>query len=192
MDINLKNKTFVVAGLKNTGKTFLVQNAILNSIPNNAVYDITGEYKNCKSAKYVYASSNKQYSQEMISEVDNFIEKLVNAKKPELVIFEEADCVLPNMRITSSSLLHLNSTCRHFDKERGISVGFITRRLPDLNSKIVEIADYIFIFQLSGKNDLIYLEQLKKGLSEQMAQIEQNHKFIVLDGARNFAVYDAI
>jgi len=192
MEINLKSKTFVIAGLKNTGKTFLIKNAILNSIPNNVVYDLTGEYKGCKSAKYIYNATNRQYSQELIAEVDNFMEKMVNVKKPELVIFEEADNILPNMRITSSALLHLNSTCRHFDNERGIAVGYVTRRLPDLNSKIVEIADYVFLFQLSGKNDLIYLEQLKKGLSEAMPQIEQNHKFIILDGARNFSVHDAI
>lgn len=190
--INLQNKTFVVVGLKNTGKSYLIQNSILNSIPDNVVFDINGEYRNCENAKYVYKSNSRQYSQEMISEVDNFIEKMVNVKKPQLVIFEEADQIAPNQRLTSSSLLHLNSTCRHFNKERGIALGFIVRRPADLSSKIIEIADYIFIFQLSGKNDLNYLDQLKTGLKDIMPQIESNHKFIVLDGARNYEVYNAI
>jgi hypothetical protein len=72
-----------------------------------------------------------------------------------------------------------------------MGVGYICRRPSQLNTDLTEIADYLFIFQLGGKNDIQYLNDLKQGLGEAVKNLPPFH-FVTVYPDRSFRVSNPV
>lgn len=55
----------------------------------------------------------------------------------------------------------------------------VARRPVQMNTDIVELANYIIIFNLAGKNDQQYLNDLSKGLGDEVLKLPKYHYMFV-------------
>ena len=68
-----------------------------------------------------------------------------------------------------------------------MSAGFISRRPCQLNQDLTELADYIFIFRLTGKNDLNYLDEIVTGLGDAVRSLGQ-FEFVLVHPDKHFEI----
>ena len=172
MFIDLTDKRFVILGLQGTGKTYLAKYFLKHNAA-SIVYDTLGEYQG--SNRYIV--KYRQNSPEAIEELDTFIAKIVVASgKIRLFVIDEANRFCPPKPAPlPDGVLELNDFQRHYK----ISFGTIARRPTQLHTDLVELAHYIFIFQLKGKNDLLYLNALADGLGDSVLSLPEYHFTIV-------------
>lgn len=181
--IDLEDKRFIICGLQGTGKSVLVK-TILKSFKNSIVYDVLKEH----SGSNRYLVTHRQRSPQAIAELNNFVNQVVlGSKQIRLFIMEEANRYCPNHQPLPVSILDLNDFNRH-DK---IAFGCVCRRPTQLNTDLVELAHYLFIYRLVGKNDYAYLEAIAEGLGEAARALPDFH-FLVVDQSRRFEVHKPV
>ena len=166
-------------GLKGSGKTYLAK-WILKHFPRHLVYDVMKEYDGFTR----YVPKFRQYSLQSLEELNLAIRKLVFEKKPPCFILDEANRYCPNKRPLPDAVLQLNDWSRHM----GISFGVIARRPAQLNTDLIELANYVFIFNLKGKNDVQYFNSFVNGLGDQLPDLPAYH-FAFVDEHRNYEIY---
>lgn len=173
-DIDLANKQFVVVGLRGHGKTVFAK-SVLESVPeSHIVYDPNDEYHGYRS--YVPDDPNSP------DEMDAFIRDFGARYKPDLLLFDEINTyVRKNPTPLPTWLRQLVNNGRHW----GVSAGYIARRPASIHTDIIEIADWLFIFNLAGKNDFQHLETLSKGLGEAAKELD-DYAFLVVDARRRY------
>lgn len=182
--MDLTGKTFCILGLKGTGKSTLA-NLILNTYGASALYYDTLFEAPPDSVFDVYQPNNRYSVRELETVINAIIPQNVNQlPKYRLVIIDEANrhCP-PKPSPLPPAIADLNDQCRHYL----MSAGFIARRPIQLNSDLMELADYIFIFRLTGKNDIQYLENTVTGLGEAVKSLG-NHEFIQVNPDKSFQV----
>jgi AAA+ ATPase superfamily predicted ATPase len=180
-DVNLINKHFVILGMKQEGKTVLAR-SILKKFPKHLVYDTT---RNDYEGFDRYIPQYNQYSAQAIQEVNMVIEKLVIQRRVNLFIVDEANTYAPNKQLMPNGLKKVMDTHKHiYGQHNGMAFGVIARRPAQLNTDLIELAEYIFIFSLQGKNDLQYLDSLKYGLGDVVRNLEKYH-FVFLNERRD-------
>jgi len=181
---NLTDKRFVILGLQGTGKTYLAK-YLLGQIPASIVYDVLHEYQGYNR----YIVKYRQYGNEAIDEINLFVSKIVIAsKKVKLFILDEANRFCPpKPHPLPDSILELNDFQRHY----GISLGAVCRRPTQLHTDLIELAHYLFIFQLKGKNDLLYLDSMSAGLGDKILALPQYH-FVVVHPNHDYEVHPPI
>lgn len=179
--MNLINKTFSIVGLKGSGKTYLAK-WILKHFPSHLVYDTLREY----DGFHRYVPKFRQFGFEAIEELNLAVQKLIiqSESRPQVFILDEANRYCPSKRPLPESMLMLNDWSRHL----GISFGVIARRPVQLNTDLIELSNYIFIFNLKGKNDVEYFNSLVSGLGDQLIDLPPYH-FIFVDEHRNYEIY---
>jgi len=184
MNIELLGKGFVVLGLRGTGKSILVK-YILSKIHAHLVYDTLREHKGFNR----YIPDHRQYSQAATDELNLLVNRIViGTKLVRLFIVEEANRFCPpKPKPLPAAMLDLNDFCRH----QRIAFGCVARRPTQLHSDLVELADYIFIFRLVGKNDYQYLESLAEGLGDAARSLLKWH-FVIVNPDRSFEVHEPI
>ena len=174
--INLANKGWAVFGPRGSGKSELV-NQILDSHPDHLVYDPLNEHQ----GRNRYVPSDR----ESIDELDAFVRGIVIPRKPALCVIDEANkYILPKPTRLPPGVADLNDFARHW----GISCGFVARRPVQFHTDIVELADFVFCFSLTGKNDYAYMEGLHQGLGDTVRGLEKYH-FAILEGGRSVTVH---
>lgn len=167
--IALDNKAFVIVGLRGSGKSVLAKN-ILSTTPDHLVYDPMNEYQGFRR----YQPSDRQSTEEL----NEVIHSLVIPWRPRLFVIDEANKhIPPKPHPLPSGIADLNDLARHWN----ISWGTICRRPSQFHSDILELADYLFIFNLPGKNDYAYLESRIRGLGDSVRALKPHH-FIVVEG----------
>ena len=169
---NLTNKRFVILGLQGTGKSYLARH-LLQQQPAHIVYDVMREHSGFNR----YIVKYRKHGKEGLDELNLFVQKVViGSKQIRLFILDEANRYCPPKPAPlPDSILELNDWQRHFD----ISFGTIARRPTQLNSDLTELANYKFIFQLTGVRDLSYLDSIVKGLGDQVLSLPAYHFVIV-------------
>lgn len=169
---DLTDKRFVILGLQGTGKTYMAK-YLLEQHPASIVYDVLHEYLGYNR----YIVKYRQYGNEAINELNMLVSKVViGSKKIKLFILDEANRFCPaKPHPLPDSILELNDFQRHY----GISFGAICRRPTQLHTDLVELAHYLFIFQLKGKNDLLYLDGIAGGLGDKVLALPEYHFVIV-------------
>jgi len=169
MKINLRNKRFCIFGLQGSGKTTLAK-YILKHHPGGWVIDVLGEYQGFN--RYVM----RDRTITGIPELNLAIEYILRNEQPEMLIIDEANRYCKPRMTLPEMISYLNDFHRHF----GLAIGFISRRPSQLHTDLVELAHYLFIFKLVGRNDKQYLESLRIGLSDAVSEL-QPHEFIFYD-----------
>jgi hypothetical protein len=191
-EIDLSNVTFCVLGVKKSGKSTLA-NMLLNQSGDNALYyDTLGESP--KDAKYNYYIPKDRYS---VPELETVVYKITPPKGADinnwlppygLFIIDEANRFCPaKPHPLPASIADLNDQARHYL----MSVGYIARRPSQLNSDLIELSDYVFIFRLTGKNDLIYLDATVKGLGDAVARLD-SFQFVTVYPDKHFEICKAL
>ena len=180
MNWDIRCKRFCIFGLQQSGKSYLARR-ILASEPAHFVYDPLHEHVGCNR----YLARYRQYIPEAIAELDLLVRRVViGSGKVRLFVVDEANRYCPNRRPLPDSIGELNDFQAHYD----IGFGVIARRPVQLHTDLVELAHYLFVFSLRGKNDLAYLDCLAAGLADAVAGLEKYH-FVVVDPQRRFTVH---
>lgn len=181
---NLAEKRFAILGLQGTGKTYLAK-YLLEQQPASIAYDVMHEYQGYNR----YIVKYRQQKQEAIDELNRLVSQVVIAsKKIKLFILDEANRFCPpKPKPLPDSILELNDFQRHYH----ISFGSICRRPTQLHTDLVELAHYLFIFQLKGKNDLLYLDALNAGLGDTVAALPEYH-FVIVHPNHDYETHPAI
>lgn len=192
INVDLTNVTFCILGVKKSGKSTLA-NIILNDTGRDALYyDTLGETP--PSAAFNYYVPRDRYS---VAELETIIKKItppagadVNQFIPPYTMFiidETNRFCPPKPHPLPPAVADLNDQNRHYL----MSVGYVARRPSQLNSDLIELANYLFIFRLTGKNDLIYLDATVKGLGEAVAGLD-NYQFVLVFPDKHFTVCRAL
>ena len=181
--IDLHNKTFVMFGLRGSGKTVLA-NKIASSFRSKAlVYDTLNEVP--EDSKYTSYTPKVKGS---VAELELVIKSMVESKLYRAFIIDEANRYCPSKPSPlPKEVADLNDQCRHY----GIAVGYIARRPTQLNQDITELAEYLFIFHLKGKSDIQYLNDLSEGLGTVVLNSPPYH-FVLVNPDRSFKLYRPI
>jgi len=177
--IDLTDKSFVIFGLRGSGKSWLVK-SILDSTADHIIYDPLNEHKGYRQ----YIPDDR----ESVEELSEMIQGLVIKQKPSLFIIDEANKYIPPKPTRlCSGVADLVDFSRHF----GISFGAVARRPSQFHTDLVELADYVLIFNLPGKNDFQYCEALFRGLGSTVRNLPPYH-YACLKNGREIEVHSPV
>jgi len=176
VDVDLSGKGWVILGLRGSGKSVLAHHILMSS-PRHLVYDPHREYSPAIYRRYGPTDRNSS------AELDKLINDLVIPWRPDIFVIDEANRYAGRGRLPGG-MQDLVDNARHWR----ISFGCIARRPTQFNTDVVELADYIFLFNLSGKNDHRYLNDLSRGLGDTVQTLPAFH-FCVVDQQRNYVVH---
>lgn len=186
--IDLTGKTYVTLGLKGTGKSTL-NDTIRNSYGESALFYDT-LHESPENVVYdVYQPVDKYSVKELDSVIKTILPKNKFAEpKYRLFVIDEANRFCPPYpKPLPDSVKDLNDITRHY----GMTIGFIARRPTQLHTDIVEMADYLFIYRLTGKNDMVYLENTVSGLGDAVKSLG-NFEFVQVNPDKSFHVCEPI
>jgi len=107
-----------------------------------------------------------------------------------MFIIDEANrFIKPKPTPLTQAVADMNDWCRH--PQFNLSIGYIARRPTQINTDIVELCDYLFIFQLGGKNDIRYLNELRDGLGDVVLNLSPFH-FALVYPNRTWRVFNPV
>jgi hypothetical protein len=185
--INLIDISACILGVKKSGKSTLA-NMLLTQAGATALYfDTLAESP--PSAPYDFVIPKDRYS---VVELETVIASITpagaNVDKFEppyrLFVIDEANRFCPpKPHPLPPKVADLNDQCRHYH----MSVIYIARRPVQLNSDLIELADYVFIFRLTGKNDLVYLDALVAGLGDAVRSLKA-HEFVIVHPDKSYEI----
>lgn len=184
--IDITNKRFCIFGLQGSGKSVLVK-YILARFRDSIVYDVLKEHIGFNRYLVTHRQVQKQTGDDpAIKELNTFVNRVVlGSRAIRLFILEEANRYCPPKPTPlPASILDLNDFQRH-DK---IAFGSVCRRPVQLHSDLPELAHYLFIYRLVGKNDTAYLESIAEGLGEEVKALLEFH-FVVVNPDRSYYVH---
>lgn len=165
--LDFTNRKIVIFGIQGSGKSHLVKKVILPKITRGIVFDTLDEYQDFP--RYVPKSRNK----DGIPELEAFIPYAVKNKYSMIIVDEANRYMIPQTPLPEQ-VSYINDFQLHIP----IALLCIARRPVQLNTNITELAHYIICFNLAGKNDISYLNDLTDGLGDSVAQLEA-HEFII-------------
>lgn len=180
--LDLSVKGFCIFGLPDSGKSTLA-NFILKSYGSAAfVYDTLGEYGEDPYDSYIPADRHDT------AELETVIRNILSCRRYSLVVIDEANRFCPSKPVPlPEAVADINDFRAHYD----LCVGYIARRPVQLNQDLTELAQYLFIFQLDGVNDVRYLNDLKAGLGDAVTNLAPYH-FILYHKGRDFELYSPV
>ena len=166
-------------GVRGSGKSWLVK-AILDTRGDHLVYDPLDEYQGYRR----YIPEDRQSS----AELNTLIEDVIIRYKPRLFVVDEANkYVKPKPTPLIPGAADLNDFGRHW----GTSVGLVARRMTQFNTDITELANHLFFFKLSGKNDYAYMENLHQGLGDAVRNLGP-HEFMSLTNGSEMELHSPV
>ena len=186
--IDLTGKTGVIVGLKGTGKSTFA-NKILNEFGSNAIYYDT-VWEAPENALFdIYRPRNRYSVAELSAVITSVVPANVNLlPKYRLLVIDECNRFCrPKPANLPDAVADLNDQCRHYL----MSALFIARRPSQLNQDLTELADYLFIFRLTGKNDIMFLENTVSGLGDAVLSL-QKYEFICVNPDRSFDICEPV
>lgn len=168
--IDITNKRFVILGLQGSGKTVLAKH-LLSKSNSHLVYDVLKEYQDFNR----YIPTNRNSKEELARAIQILVFRKV---KPSLFIIDESNRFIePKPIPLPKGINELNDWSRHM----GISWGCICRRPTQLHTDMMELAHYLFIFVLRGKNDTAYLDSILPNLGDTVSNLKQWEFAVVTD-----------
>ena len=182
MQLDLINKSFCIFGLPDSGKSTLA-NYILKTFGATAfVYDTLREYP---AEPFDSFEPKNTYN---VPELESAVRRVMAAKRYRLFLIDEANRFCPSKpKPLPQAIADLNDWHAHYD----IAAAFICRRPVQLNQDLTELAQYLFIFQLPGKNDQDYLNSVSRGLGDAVAKVPKYH-FMVVYPDRHFEQFSPV
>ena len=179
MTLDLKGKSFCIFGLPDSGKSTLA-NYLLHSFGKYSfVYDTLAEFADKPYDAY---SPKGRYS---LDEFSATIRAVINQRRYKLILIDESNRFCPSKPAPLPQVIaDLNDWRAHWQ----MSAGFICRRPVQLNQDLTELASYLFIFSLRGKNDIAYLNDISRGLGDVCVKLPPYH-FAVVHPNRNYEIF---
>lgn len=158
-------------GIQGSGKTVLAK--FITRHHKSLVYTPhAADWKGEKRVHIITPESMKKPFAAGIEDVMAFFKK----SRFDMLINDEADMIFKtkfDIKKVSNDMI-INH--RHYGK----SIGFVTRRPQDIPPKILESCHYLFIFALEGKNAILHLNDVRKGLGDMAANLKfEDHRFIM-------------
>jgi len=182
MPLVLDSKGFVIFGLPDSGKSTLANKIASDYGPSAFIYDTLGEYSDGPYDSYIPKDRADT------EELEAVTRKIMACRQYKLFIIDETNRFCPSKPVPlPSAIADLNDFRAHYD----LAVGYMSRRPVQLNQDLTELAQYLFIFQLDGKNDCSYLNDLKNGLGDAVANLEPYH-FILYHKGFDFELYSPV
>lgn len=169
-------KGICVFGLRGSGKSVWTRN-FLSQYKNHIIVDPMVEYAGFRR----YIPTHRSYGDEAIAEIDLLAETLVVPKKQggrakvDLFAIDESNRYCPNRHPLPNSLLDIMDYQRHWK----LTTVHVARRPVQMNTDIVELSNYIIVFNLAGKNDQQYLNDISKGLGDAVLTLPKYHYMLV-------------
>lgn len=180
--IDLSKKIFCIFGMNNCGKSYLAEK--IASASNTVFFDPLGEHSKNFPA---YVPKNKDYPK-VAFEMESVIGKLQHSKYNQLIV-DEASRIFPGGgRNLYPKFRSYFDIFRHTPLN---SLGFIARKPQQMNNDLSDLASYLFIFKLTGKASISYLNDIIKGLGDVVATLEPYH-FVMVSPDRNFQICNPI
>ena len=190
MEISMKDisgKALTIVGLKGSGKTVFMRH-LLNAFKRHLIVDPMMEYRGFRR----YIPKNRCYSDAGVAEIDMVAEMLVvpnkgNKAKVDLFAVDEANRYFPSRHPLPPVIQDINDLQRHW----GLTSAYIARRPTQINTDIVELSDWIIVYNLAGKNDIQYLNDLSDGLGDEVLKLPKYH-FMFVDQRRDYKMMSPV
>ena len=190
MKLELTERRFCIFGLQGSGKTvfgrWLAKQTARPFIvdPLNEYGDIEANNPNAT----IYIPTFRTYGPEAIDEINRVVEYMLTLEPaPTLFLIDEANRWCPNKKPLPEQIGLLNDESRHHN----IALGFIARRPVQLNTDLAELAHYLVVFSLAGKNDRSYLNDIADTFGDQVCA-QTWHDSIIADYQRRLQKCPAI
>ena len=186
--MKLEAKRFVIVGPQGSGKSILARH-FARSFTSALIVDPLDEHGDLGRTRYI--PKNLSYGPASQTEMDRVVKQLVMngpyVRKVDLWMVDEANRYFPRSKPLPPRVPWLNDSIRH----AGLSWGVIARRLVQLNTDLVELAHFLFIFRLTGKNDLSYADDIQHGLGDIIRELPPYH-FVVRDAQGNLTKHSPV
>lgn len=191
--------TVCVLGLRGGGKSHLVQKYFLDNQPQHFVIDPLDEYQGYfRYVPHIKLMENYDSLNEEIKLVHrkfvfpNVLTLEAQAKgkvKPnrlKMLVYEEADLYVPSQRLLNASVRKVYVTCRHMQMD----VLAVSRRPTDLNTYIMDTADFLIVFKIAGANALKALKNMSSDCVDAIKALNYDkYEFLLFNRDRTFEKY---
>lgn len=168
--IDLTGKSFCIFGLPDSGKSTLACYILQKYGGQAFIYDTLREYPETPFDSY---EPKDTYS---VAELERVTRRVMASGRYKLLVIDEANRFCPpKPSPLPSAMADLNDFRAHYD----MGAGFICRRPVQLNQDLTELAHYLFIFKLTGRNDIDYLNSISRGLGDPVARLRPYHFMVV-------------
>lgn len=176
MKLDLRRKTACILGYKESGKSMLAK-TLATSYGKDALYYDTMHEIPDDAPFFAYKPKLKND----IGELETIITLIERSKKFRMFFIDESNRFCVPRRPLPPKIQDMNDLCRH--PQFNLGIVYIARRPTQINTDIMEIADYLIIFQLGGKNDIEYLNSMAKGLGDLVESLNP-HEFVIAPNRR--------
>lgn len=188
----------VILGIQGSGKTYLAQKYFLDNEPNHIVFDINDEYPD-DYIRYVPHKKTVDDYELLSEETKLFVKRVVfpniwsieqvekagkdKNKRLKLIVFDEADLIMPARKLFNSALHNLWVKSRHYR----VDLVVISRRPTDLNTYVMDTADYLIVFNIPGHNAMRVLKDINAEAEKVIKSLDYNkHEFVIFNRAREY------
>ena len=177
-NLDLTGKRICVVGLQGSGKSYLTK-YLLERYKRVFVIDPMDEYQ--------IIDKDKNRVRVVLKEevIPDIVFDTIENTHLDMLIVDELSRFAPSRRSINSRLKNFADVCRHPPTPTTF-VG-IARRPGQVFTDYVELAHYIFIFRLRGRNDSIWLANQAIDLPTTVHGLKQ-YEFVCLDPDRSFKV----
>lgn len=174
-DVDLVGKHFATFGKKNTGKSFLNNWLMKSATRPYLVFDPLREHTDYTEADLVVIPEYTR-GDEANRELQEIIEFAIeNRQHFGYIWVDEVNRFHGKGGTLDGPIGDVVDLNAHYN----LGVGMIARRPVQVHTDIIELADYLFVFKLTGVNDIRKLDNISSGLGERVATLRQREFMVV-------------
>lgn len=156
-EIDLEGKSGCIFGLPDSGKSTLANSVAKTYGSLCIVYDPLREYPGEPFDSY------EPKDRESVPELEKFVRRIMPMRKYRLVIIDECNRYCPSKpNPLPQAVADLNDWRAHYE----LGTIYICRRPVQLNQDLTDLAHYLFVFNMTGKHDVDYLNSIANGLGD--------------------------
>ena len=178
--LDLKSKRVCIIGLQGSGKSYLSK-YLLKNFRKVFIIDPMDEYG------LIDRDKNRVRIVVKDETIPDVVYDAIENTNLDMLIVDEISRFAPSRKAHNKRLRDYADACRHLQTT---FIG-IARRPGQVFTDYVELAHYLFIFRLRGKNDGIWLANQAEGLPSTVHGLKQ-YEFVCLYPDRNYEVFPPV